>query len=265
MSQLTDQHYLRTEQYRDPSNLNARITLHQRFSTNDYPWQRWVFDHIDVAGRRDILDVGCGPGDLWLENRDRIPGSWAATLSDLSPGMVLRAQQNLGSANSRFTYGVLDVQAIPFPDARFDAVIANHMLFHVPERGKALYEIHRVLRPGGHLYAATNGLRHLLKLRDLVGRFCADPEVSHDIPNFRLENGAAELEELFDHVTCHRQENALVVTEAEPLIAYTLSMTCGRALRPNLEPFSRSVQEEIATHGAIHIQKEVGMFVATRA
>ena len=38
------QEYLLTHQYKNAQNLNARIQLHERFSTNKYGWQRWVFD-----------------------------------------------------------------------------------------------------------------------------------------------------------------------------------------------------------------------------
>jgi ubiquinone/menaquinone biosynthesis C-methylase UbiE len=265
MSRLTDQHYLRTEQYKDASNLNARICVHQRFSTNDYPWQRWVFDHLDLTGCCDILDVGCGPGGLWRENRERIPGGWAITLSDLSSGMVQKAQHSLGSDYPSFTYSVLDAQSIPFPDGSFDAVIANHMLYHVPERQRVLYEIRRVLRQGGHLYAATNGRQHLQELRELVARFCPNADIANVALDFGLENGAVQLSQFFAHVRIHRQENALVATEADPLIAYALSMTCQTALKQNVEAFSRSVREQISTRGAIHIQKDSGMFKATKA
>ena len=37
-----------TRQYGDISNLKARIGLHRRFSTNDHPWQRWVFDQFEL-------------------------------------------------------------------------------------------------------------------------------------------------------------------------------------------------------------------------
>ena len=35
-------------QYRTTANLQARITLHERFSVNPYGWQRWVFDQFDL-------------------------------------------------------------------------------------------------------------------------------------------------------------------------------------------------------------------------
>ena len=51
MDTLTNQEYLRS-QYRDPSNLNARAGLHIRFSTEEYPWFHWVFDHFDIRSER---------------------------------------------------------------------------------------------------------------------------------------------------------------------------------------------------------------------
>lgn len=265
MSQLTDQEYLRTDQYQDASNLNARICVHQRFSINDYAWQRWVFDQLDLPERCDILDVGSGPGDLWLENRDRLPRGLTIVLSDLSPGMVHKARHNLGSNHHQFKYRVLDAQAIPFPDGSFDAVVANHMLYHVPDRDAALHEFNRVLRPGGRLYTATNGLSHLQELRDLVTRFCTDVDTTNVATEFGLENGAVQLSRQFAHVVRQRQENALVVTEAEPLIAYALSMMGGRAGGRDVEALSRSVRQQIAAQGAICIEKDSGLFIATKA
>jgi SAM-dependent methyltransferase len=264
MSQLTDQRYLRGEQYRDASNLNARVYVHRQFSTNDHRWYHWVFDHFDLPAWCGILDVGCGPGHLWLENEDRIPGGWKITLSDLSPGMVQEAQYDLRSGHRRFRHCVLDAQAIPFPDECFDAVIANHMLYHVPHREESLNEIHRVLRPGGRLYAATNGLGHLRELRELVTRFCPDADATNPAAKFGLENGAEQLSRRFASVTLHRQEDALAVTEAEPLIAYARSMMCQTALAQHMEALSHSVHEQIAGQGVIHIRKDSGMFIATK-
>lgn len=48
-----------------------------------------------------------------------------------------------------------DMTRLPFPDATFDAVIQHHVLEHIPDDAKALTEIRRVLRPGGHLFIAV--------------------------------------------------------------------------------------------------------------
>lgn len=265
MSQLTDQEYLRTDQYRDASNLNARSYIHQRFSTNDCPWQRWIFEQLDLPSCCHILDVGSGPGNLWLENEERLPAGWTVVLSDLSPGMLQTAKQSLGSLPHPFRYTVLDAQTLPFPDQAFDAVIANHMLYHVPHRASVLHEVYRVLRAGGRLYAATNGPDHLRELRELVTRFCPEADPGNVAHVFGLENGAAELLGHFADVICYRQQNGLVVTEAEPLIAYARSMMRRTAWENGGEALSRSVRERIAAQGAIHIQKDSGIFKATKA
>jgi len=126
MSKLSDQKYLLTEQYKNASNLNARFQLHERFSTNKYGWHRWVFDQLHLPPSCRILELGCGPGYLWLKNNDRIPDGWEITLSDFSPGMLQEAQQNLSPSDHPFTFEVIDAQSIPFADESFDAIIANH-------------------------------------------------------------------------------------------------------------------------------------------
>ncbi|MEZ4608117.1 MAG: class I SAM-dependent methyltransferase [Deinococcales bacterium] len=74
----------------------------------------------------------------------------------------------------------IDAEEIPFADNSFDAVIANHMLYHVADRPKALGEIARVLKANGKLYATTVGERHMGELTVLVNAFRKEPA------NFRL-------------------------------------------------------------------------------
>ena len=265
MPRLTDRHYLRTQQYRDASNLDARILVHQRFSTNGYDWQRWVFDRLDLPERCDILDLGCGPGSLWTENTRRIPAGWRIMMSDLSLGMVQQARRHLSHGHPHANTAVLDAQSLPFPSRHLDAVIANHMLYHIPDLDRALREIRRVLRSGGRLYASTNGAQHLRELRDLVATFCPEADCADVAADFGLENGAALLSRQFTDIALHRREDGLVVTEPEPLIAYARSMMCQTALAQNLESFSRCVRQQISAHGAIRIRKDSGIFEALRA
>jgi ubiquinone/menaquinone biosynthesis C-methylase UbiE len=267
-SRLSDSTYLREQQYKDASNLNARIELHRRFSTNRYSLFRWIFDHLLAAlgPEARILDVGCGPAHLWKRNLDRLPPGWQVTLTDFSPGMIEEARQAIAGHENQFGFQVADVQALPFEDAAFDAAVANYMLYHVPDRPRALAELARVLRPGGRLFACTNGANNLLDLKALLDQFY--PEAAN-VPlssrGFNLQNGGAQLAPFFADITIDPYEDALIVTEAQPLIAYVESMPpeygpSGEAR----ERFTRHVEEEIARHGAIHIRKETGLFTTAK-
>jgi ubiquinone/menaquinone biosynthesis C-methylase UbiE len=158
--------------------------------------------------------------------------------------MLSEARQNLGDGELSFNFALIDAQAISFDDACFDIVIANHMLYHIPNRFQALAEIRRVLRPQGRFYCATNSKRHLHELKALIAK--CDPTRSQETSNentFTLEEGEIELKQWFKNVTTHRFENILAVTEIEPLVDYILS---GWWLEENKRPVVREiVQQEL--------------------
>ena len=259
MSQASDQNYLLTQQYQNATNLNARIALHENFGTNPENWQRWVFERLQLDEEAHVLELGSGPGMLWRANIERIPAGWEITLADFSPGMVEAARQHLNHQPFRFVWA--DAQSLPDRDGSFDAVIANHMLYHVPERAKALAEIRRVLKPGGHFYASTNGLGHMHEIREL-GRQLTGETGGIDTFGFNLENGAAQLEPFFTNIRLEHYENDLAVTQVEPLVAYVQSSQT--LTEEQVAELSEFLEKEIEQHGAFHITKKTGLFIADR-
>lgn len=261
-----DQGYV-SEQYRSASNLGARVALHRRFSTNGYPWQRWVFDGFDLPAEARVLEVGCGPGNLWAENLDRLPEGWNVTLTDDSSGMIQEARDHLDDERLRFR--VADAQELPFEGGAFDAVIANHMLYHVPDRERAISEISRVLGPAGVLYASTNGRDHNREMgRMLRVLFPArlDDDYHQAGIGFSLENGTEQLSRRFSSVSCRRREDSLFVTEVRPLVDYLLSGTATHAAGHDgdVAGLTKLLELELASRGGIPVTKDTGMFVARR-
>lgn len=261
MTDFTNQDYLLSKQYDDESNLEARAGLHERFSTGEQGWFDWVFDQFDLPADARVLELGCGPAYLWEANADRIPSGWHLTLTDFSEGMVHEARAALADAEREFSFDVVDAQDIPFEDERFDAVIANHMLYHVPNREQAFSEIRRVLRPGGRLYASTGGKRHMQELYKLVEKFRGSPVERDRSDGFRLENGAAQLAEWFADVTRQRHNNSLRITEAEPVVAYANSGLGADVADP--AAFREFLSEQL-DDGPIHVTKDTGLFTARR-
>ncbi len=265
MEEFRDQNYLLNSQYKDATNFNARVNLHRRFSINRYGFHRWVLDHFQIGEQGRVLELGCGPGFLWASNQGRVPTGWQIVLSDFSPGMLQEARQRLGE--ERFSYQVIDAQTIPFADESLDAVIANHMLYHVPDLPRALTEIRRVLKPAGHLYATTIGREHMRELDELIGRL--RPELNSrglgaKAP-FTLENGQEILAPFFAQVTVDFYKDALEVTEAEPLVAYALSGRIGTLFSDERrEALTSLVKQELTAHGPLHITNASGIFAARK-
>jgi ubiquinone/menaquinone biosynthesis C-methylase UbiE len=255
---------LRQEQYKDASNLNARLELHRRFSVNPRGWSAWLFDQLLAAvpqpGAR-LFEAGCGPATLWSDNRERIPASWSLTLSDFSAGMLHEARRVL---SERAAYTVADVQALPSRGGRFDVAVANHMIYHVPDRAGAIAELARVLAPDGCLVASTVGEGHMAELTEPLRRHGIDiMPLSGATQEFTLENGAAQLEASFAEVQRIDYDDALRVTEVEPLLAYLLSMRSGAALtREVADELRADFSAEIERCGFASVTKSSGVFVA---
>ena len=264
MSLATDQTHLLQQQYQNASNLNARIALHVRFGLNPYGWHRWVFDQFALPEQCRVLELGCGSGTLWLKNRERIPAGWDITLSDFSAGMVDEARRTLADITPPFTFQQMDAQLIPLPDASLDAVIANHMLYHVPDRNKAFAEIRRVLKPNGAFYAAANGLDHLREMSELQERFGIPDTIGTHTKEFCLENGAEQLAPWFTNIALRRYEDALRVTEMEPLVAFIQSQSDALSHHDRrVKELSAFIEDELARQGAIHITKSTGLFLSS--
>jgi ubiquinone/menaquinone biosynthesis C-methylase UbiE len=263
MGQFSDRdpRFLRADQYRDGTNLNARLDLHERFSTHEQGWHPWLFDRLEFGRAARVLDVGCGTGALWANRADQIDESWDLTLADFSAGMLRDAS---AVRDRRCRPLQCDAQFLPLADAQFDAVLACHMLYHVPDRDRALVEMGRVLRAGGALYATTNGRDHLREMNDLVVRFGNGERHDLDFADrFGLDTGGETLGRHFGSVRLTLFEDALEVTASDPLLAFIRSAWSREELPEHAEADLRAhVEAEIRSRGAFRITKNSGLFVA---
>ncbi|NUR77616.1 MAG: class I SAM-dependent methyltransferase [Thermoleophilia bacterium] len=198
------------EQYAVEHNLRARQALYAETTGPDPRAVLW--ETIAALAPERVLEVGGGEG--WLAQRIAAELGAETTLVDLSPRMVELARARGVDAH------VGDVQALPFPDATFDTVVAAWMLYHVPDLDRGLSEIARVLAPVGRLVANTGSLRHLEELRALVQYPSEEREWS-----FNAENGEEALRRHFAHVERRDVEGTAVVRDRHVLVAYQRSMS----------------------------------------
>ena len=259
--QLSNEETNIIEQYKNAKNLNDRISLHEKYSTNKQGWFNWLFEKIDFSKVNRLLELGCGNGKLWQENKIDLRNR-EIFLSDISDGMVDEVRTKLGSD---FNCIVANAEKIPFKDAYFDTIIANHVLFYLNDLNQGLKEIDRVLRPNGIFYCSTYGKEHMKEITEIVQNFDSRINLSnhslYDI--FGLENGEEILKHYFSNVERMDYEDHLEITESKPLIDYIMSChgNQNEILGPRLAEFKEYIESLLNKHGKIVVTKQAGLLI----
>lgn len=114
-------------------------------------WADRVCDAARVGAGDAVLDVACGTGVLTRAAATRVGFGGAVTGLDRNDGMLAVARRMAPGLDWRLG----TAEALPFPDASFDAVVSQFGLMFFEDRVAALAEMHRVLRPGGRTAVAV--------------------------------------------------------------------------------------------------------------
>ena len=157
-----------------------------------------------------------------------------------------------------------DIQNIPFPDNCFDAVIANYMLYHVPDITKGLSEVKRILKPGGKFYSATNGTGGMQKyISEALKKINPQSTAYTEVLAFNLQNGKDVLSGHFQDIVRIDYEDSLAVTDTQDLIDWIKSSIAAAEIPVNdlnsLYDYFENIRQK---EGAINIPKETGLFIS---
>ncbi len=251
------------KQYQNASNISSRINLHKIYSKNGQGWFPWVYEQCGFVENHAVLELGCGDGSFWTQNRGQIPETIHIVLSDVSRGMVRDARRSLGK-DKKFSFKVFPGEAIPYEDNSFDIVLANHVLFYCEDIDKACQEIRRVLKPGGLFLCSAYGEAHMREINDLVQGFDDRIALSAQrlYERFGKENGQEILAKHFSNVCWKQYEDGLLVTDIEPLISYILSChgNQNQFILDRYKEFRSYVKKQMGEDG-FSITKDAGLFI----
>jgi DNA-binding transcriptional MerR regulator/ubiquinone/menaquinone biosynthesis C-methylase UbiE len=284
-------------QYLNASNISARIRLHSAYSRNKEGWFPWLLreslnsyfgtsfeaplsgesqstgnlsagtvsgDASSTKGLR-ILELGCGSGALWTENRETLAHlpDVRITLSDISEGIIRDLRRSMPNENGLFSFDTFDCHSIPYEDGSFDIVYANHLLFYCADIPAVLREARRVLKADGLFCCSTYSRKHMREITELVQRFDSRIVLSGDTlyEHFGLDNGFAILKEVFSNIELRRYDDEIVLDRAEPLIEYILSChgNQNQYLLDRYREFREYVEQKV--HPTFHITKDAGIFL----
>lgn len=223
-------------EYEDESRLAARRRAWREYLEGPDP-DDLTFDAVAERGQGRILDVGCGWGELAERLRRELGADVAAF--DRSERMCrLTLERGIPVVRA-------DAQAIPLADASVDTVVANAVLYHLPDVDRGIAEVARVLRPDGRFVATVFDAGRFRELFELVR---LPPP---DIP-VNVGNAEAILAPHFDRIEARLGTHALVFPDAEAVRRYLAStITMGH--------LSDSVPD---LEGGLRTERTFGVFVA---
>ncbi len=249
------------EMYVKNDKLSTRINIH-KFSTNKYGWYNWVFDQYKLDENIIVLEIGCGNGGLWIAKEKEISNKMNIILTDISPLMIEKTKEKL-NGNNIFSFQVMDIQNIPFEDENFDIIIANHMLYHVPNLVKALSEVKRVLKSDGYFYSTTIGKNHLKELQNVYKNYEDQVKFNYSYEcSFLLDYGESILKNYFRRIEQKRYIDFLEVTDVNAIMDYIVSYN--EVPKEIMDEIYQKVKKEIEEKGMFKIEKDSGIFICKK-
>ncbi len=207
--------------YQTADALRVRQEIHDTYTVPKVDFVDWAINGINWRGDESVLDVGCGAGNYYGNLREIEPNVQYQGL-DFSPGMLMKHPATHSLVLASATH-------IPYGNDQFDIIMANHMLYHVPNIDEAIVEFRRVLKPSGVVMVATNSIQNMPELQVLMrraillltragGTQIQPPKPASDW--FALENGSRQLARHFYAIVRHDLPSKLIFSEIDPIMDY---------------------------------------------
>ncbi|HEV2614582.1 MAG TPA: class I SAM-dependent methyltransferase [Gammaproteobacteria bacterium] len=218
---LLDKTLLRDEQYKDAKGYRSRLALLD-YAVEKYNLWEWTAGHYDFSQVKTVLEVGCGTGDFWNSLQANPQAFDEILLTDFSEGMLNTARETLAHSpfHEKIKFEVADVEALSYPDKKFDVVLAHLMLYHPKSPKQALSEISRVLKKEGWVGITTFNLpvqqREIWVLANKIDtRF---PDYAVTIETFDEKIADKLLPEYFARILKYNDEVVVKVPKSEILV-----------------------------------------------
>ena len=267
----SDERFVRG-QYADSRAFRVRVETHRLYSDrHSDTFGEWLLAQVAAPAGALVADIGCGPG---LYHPALAARGARIVAIDMSPGMVREAREQAQREGFSIDGIVASAEHLPLRDGAFDRVMANHMLYHVPDQPRALREMRRIARAGARIVLSTNAANNMQRLHEVhaavAGRlgFVATPMTPL---RFSLDD-LALVQSVFPTAEVRVRNNALVFPDPDGPTNYYGSyfinaieeLPSDRShRRPLLDAFHAEMAAIIAREGEVRVPCDAGCFVAT--
>ncbi len=116
-----------------------------------WPQEAPLFQRYALPDRADVLDAGCGTGEISCRLAQLLPAAQVLGVDIIDSHLAL-ARARCGAPGDRVRFENRSVFDLGLPDRSFDLVVCRHVLQAIPDADRAIAELRRVVRPGGWLH-----------------------------------------------------------------------------------------------------------------
>ncbi|MCX7681775.1 MAG: methyltransferase domain-containing protein [Anaerolineae bacterium] len=115
-------------------------------------YMRPLLDRVGIQPSEHVLELGPGPGTFTIDAARRVGPGGRVIAVDIQPQMIARLERRVRQVGlTNVEMHVASAYRLPLEDASVDRAFLVTVLPEIPDQGRALAELHRVLRPGGVL------------------------------------------------------------------------------------------------------------------
>lgn len=124
------------------------------------PAQDKLLEMAALQPGEKLIDIACGTGLVSFPAAEKVGKNGFVLATDISDCMVkIGTGSTKGKNYSNIQFERMDAEELSVPDKAYDAALCALGLMYVPDPGKALKEMYRVIKPGGRTVAAVWGQR----------------------------------------------------------------------------------------------------------
>jgi ubiquinone/menaquinone biosynthesis C-methylase UbiE len=262
--------------YQETTNdLLTRINIHDAYGARDI--DKWMLEVLPLEQNMRILDVGCGAGKQCFSYLAHLSGKAQITGTDVSEELLNKAEEENAQLGKRIIFEKMDFnKEFHFAESLFDLVSCCFAIYYAEDIPFTIKEMHRVLKPGGHLFSTGPMPENKRMFYDIIQE-ATDKEIPPMPGSSRYASEILDaIKSEFSQVEVHIFENPLTFSQVEPFIAYTRASLSEDRLLWNTFFETKADFEQIMTDitkvaekwferdGSLVMTKVVGGFLATK-
>jgi ubiquinone/menaquinone biosynthesis C-methylase UbiE len=200
--------------------LITRINIHDAYGARDI--DKWMLEVLPLEKGMKILDVGCGAGKQCFSYLAHLSGKADIIGGDVSEELLAKATEENKKLGDRVSFQELNFnKTFPFPDNTFDLVSCSFAIYYAEDIPFTIREMHRVLKPGGHLFTTGPMPQNKRMFYDIISE-----ATGKEIPPMPGSSRYASeilgsIKETFSYVDVLTFQNPLTFPKIEPFLSYT--------------------------------------------